>query len=284
MDPRYAVATDVGRKRTNNEDSFRADPGFGLFLVADGMGGHAAGEVASQTVADAVHQFVVETRYDKDKTWPFGLDPDLSYLGNLLRAAILTANRALSKRIEENENLKGMATTLSAALLDNHRIVVSNVGDCRAYLIRDGRITQVTVDHSWVAEQVRAGLLTPDAARAHPWRSMVTRAVAGSSELAIDVLEFDVQPQDLILLCSDGLHGLVADEEMLDLVSRTRGDLDEACRALLQTANAHGGPDNSTVVLIEVGPIEAAVGDRRETRGETEVLDATRAADEPGVE
>lgn len=284
MDPRYAAATEVGRKRTNNEDSFRANPAFGLFLVADGMGGHAAGEVASQTVADAIHQFVVETRYDKDKTWPFGLDPDLSYLGNLLRAAILTANRALSKRIEEDENLKGMATTLSAALLDHHHIVVSNVGDCRAYLIREGRIKQVTVDHSWVAEQVRAGLLTPDAARAHPWRSMVTRAVAGSSELAIDVLEFDAQPQDLILLCSDGLHGLVSDDEMLDLVTRKRDDLEDACRALLQTANAHGGPDNSTVILIEIGPIEAGVREPRETLGAAEALDATRAADESGFE
>jgi PPM family protein phosphatase len=252
MQLQFGAATDVGRKRPHNEDSFCADPALGLFLVADGMGGHAAGEVASKTVAEAVRDFIVETQVDRDKTWPFAIDPELSYVGNRLRTAILVANRLLSRRISEDEELRGMATTLSAVLVNGKHVVVSNVGDCRAYLIREDGIRQVTIDHSWVAEQVRAGLLTADAARAHPWRSMVTRAVSGTTELAIDVLEFELQPGDRLLLCSDGLHGQVTDQDMMMLVGRHNGDLDAACTALVEAANANGGPDNITAILIAV--------------------------------
>jgi serine/threonine protein phosphatase PrpC len=252
MQPEFGAATDVGRKRPHNEDSYRAEPGLGLFLVADGMGGHAAGEVASTTVADAVRDFIAETERDRDRTWPFAIDPELSVVGNRLRAAILIANRLLSRRISEDEELRGMATTLSAALLTDRHAVVSNVGDCRAYLLRQGGIRQITLDHSWVAEQVRAGLLTADAARAHPWRSMVTRAIAGTAELAIDVLEFDLEPGDRLLLCSDGLHGQVADRDIASLVAEHDGDLEGACKALIDAANANGGPDNITAVLVRV--------------------------------
>lgn len=249
----FGAATDVGRKRPHNEDSFCADPALGLFLVADGMGGHAAGEVASKTVADAIREFIVDTQNDRDKTWPFAIDPGLSYVGNRLRAAILVANRLLSRRISEDEELRGMATTLSAVLVNNKHVVVSNVGDCRAYLLRGGAIRQVTTDHSWVAEQVRAGLLTADAARAHPWRSMVTRAVSGTTELVIDIVELELQSGDGLLLCSDGLHGQVTDGEMAALVGQHNGDLPGACRALIDAANDNGGPDNITAVLIRIG-------------------------------
>jgi protein phosphatase len=252
MDVRFGAATDVGRKRPHNEDSFCADPALGLFLVADGMGGHAAGEVASKTVSDAVREFIVETQTDRDKTFPFALDPQLSSVGNRLRMAILVANRSLSRRISEDEELRGMATTLSAVLLNGAHVVVSNVGDCRAYLMRAGAIRQITIDHSWVAEQVRAGLLTADAARAHPWRSMVTRAVSGTTELEIDIVEFEAQPGDRLLLCSDGLHGQVTDSEMATLAGSNDGDLNAACRALIDAANANGGPDNITAVLISL--------------------------------
>jgi protein phosphatase len=250
MQLQFGAASDVGRKRPHNEDSFCADPTLGLFLVADGMGGHAAGEVASKTVTDAIREFITETQNDRDKTWPFAIDPELSYVGNRLRTAILVANRLLSRRILEDEELRGMATTLSAVLVVGKHVVVSNVGDCRAYLLRGGIIRQVTLDHSWVAEQVRAGLLSADAARAHPWRSMVTRAVSGTNELAIDILEFELQPRDRLLLCSDGLHGQVTDAEMMALVGRYNGDLEAACHALVEAANNNGGPDNITAILI----------------------------------
>ena len=247
----YAAATDVGRKRPENEDSYCADPTLGLYLVADGMGGHAAGEVASKTVAETVRHFIVETREDHDKTWPFPLDPTLSYAANRLRVAILVANRALVPLIEGDEQLRGMATTISAVLLDEDRAVISNVGDCRAYLIREGLIKQVTVDHSWVGEQIRAGLLTADAAKTHPWRSMVTRAISGVPDLDVDIVEFGLRPGDTLVLCSDGLHGLVSDEEMAAAVRPGDGDLEAACRQLISLANERGGPDNITAILIQ---------------------------------
>ncbi len=249
----FGAASDIGRRRPLNEDSYIADAELGLYLVADGMGGHAAGEVASRMVADVVREFIVETRDDRDKTWPCPIDPALSYAANRLRAAILVANRALSQRAQEDENLRGMATTLSAVLLTDDHAVVSNVGDCRAYLVRSRGISQITLDHSWVAEQVRAGLLTKDAARAHPWRSMVTRALSGTPELVVDVLEMQLHTADHLLLCSDGLYGLVSDDEMSRLIAQTDGDLDAACHALVEAANARGGPDNITVLLIRVG-------------------------------
>lgn len=250
MQASFGALSDVGLKRPHNEDSYFADADLGLYLVADGMGGHAAGEVASKAAADAIRDFVRETHADRDKTWPFAIDPSLSWLGNRLRVAILVANRVVSQRIDEDDRLRGMATTLSAVLLDGDRAVISNVGDCRAYLIRDKVVTQVTTDHSWVAEQVRAGLLTADAARSHPWRSMVTRALAGTGDLVVDVLEMPLESEDLLLLCSDGLHGLVSDDEIGDLVVRNKRNLEQACRALVDSANARGGPDNITAILI----------------------------------
>jgi PPM family protein phosphatase len=248
----FAAATDVGRKRTQNEDSYRADPQLGLYLVADGMGGHAAGEVASQTAADAVHQFIVDTATDGERSWPFGLDPSLSFLANRLRAAILVANQSLFSRVQQDETLQGMATTISATLFGNEHIAVSNVGDCRVYRIRQAGIKQVTTDHSWVAEQVRAGLMSAAAARAHPWRSMVTRALAGTADLSVDVLEMELTAGDVFLLCSDGLHGLIGDDEMLHVVRSCGDDLQEACRRLIETANERGGPDNITSILISL--------------------------------
>lgn len=250
MQASFGALSDVGLKRPHNEDSYVADADLGLYLVADGMGGHAAGEVASKAAADAIRDFVRETHHDRDKTWPFAMDPSLSWLGNRLRVAILVANRVVSQRIDGDDQLRGMATTLSAVLLDGDRAVISNVGDCRAYLIRKKLVTQVTTDHSWVAEQVRAGLLTPDAARSHPWRSMVTRALAGTSDLVVDILEMPLESGDLLLLCSDGLHGLVSDDEIGELVASHTRNLDQACRALVDSANARGGPDNITAILI----------------------------------
>ena len=146
MQVSFGALSDVGLKRPHNEDSYFADAGLGLYLVADGMGGHAAGEVASKAAADAIRDFIRETHLDPDKTWPFAIDPGLSWIGNRLRVAILVANRVVSQRIEEDDQLRGMATTLSAVLLDGDRAVISNVGDCRAYLIRHAVVKQITTD------------------------------------------------------------------------------------------------------------------------------------------
>ena len=154
MNVRFGAATDPGRVRTGNEDRFVADGDLGFFAVVDGMGGHAGGELAAATIAAAVTAFIRETAGDSDKTWPVGLDPSLSGLANRLRAAIHSANRTLAVRAQGNVALEGGGATLTAALLGDHTLAVSNVGDCRAYLLRGDHLSQITRDHSMVAEQV----------------------------------------------------------------------------------------------------------------------------------
>jgi protein phosphatase len=247
------AVTDTGRIRSHNEDCYRVDPQIGFFLVVDGVGGQVAGDVASHTVAGALHQFILETDADEDKTWPFPIDLALSHDGNRLRAAILIANQTLSSEIAQHEHLKGMAATMSALLLADARAVVANIGDCRVYLLRAGVLTQVTVDHSWVAEQIRLGILDDSAAQAHPNRNVVTRALAGESEIDIDVVEFDLAADDAVLLCSDGLSSMVPDEEIQTCLVRALPDVNDACRRLVNHANERGGKDNVTVVIALIG-------------------------------
>jgi serine/threonine protein phosphatase PrpC len=249
-DVAFGAATDTGALRSQNEDCYRVDPEAGLFLVVDGLGGQAAGQLASETVADALHRFIQETSEDDQKTWPFPLDPALSQAGNRLRTAILVANRMISREIERDEQLKGMAATMSAVLMNETHAVVANVGDCRAYLFRDDSLTQITRDHSWVAEQVRSGLLREEVARSHPRRNLVTRAIAGDEDLKVDLLELELASDDTLLLCSDGLSSMVDDETIRANLKNALPDAVEVCRRLVQAANAGGGKDNITVVVI----------------------------------
>ena len=251
MNVRFGAATDPGRVRAGNEDRFVADGDLGFFAVVDGMGGHAGGELASATIAEAATAFIRETAGDSDKTWPVSLDPALSGLANRLRAAIHSANRALAARAQGNVALEGGGATLTAALLGDHTLAVSNVGDCRAYLLRGDRLSQITRDHSVVAEQVEQGLIDAEAARTHPLRHIVTRAVSGQAEIAVDILEMAVVAGDRLLLCSDGIHGVLTDDKIATLFSNGRS-LNEICRALIDGANARGGPDNATTVVVEM--------------------------------
>jgi protein phosphatase len=250
----FCAVSDAGRARSNNEDRYRADSRLGFFMVVDGVGGQVAGEVASECVAVSVHKFIQETFDDASRTWPFGIDPSLSTAGNRLRVGTLIANHALAHRIADDQNLQGMAATMSALLLDNLRASVANVGDCRTYLLRDGQLTQMTTDHSLVAEQVRMGLLDPRAARTHPMRNIVTRALSGDEELAIDVVEFDIKPADTLLLCSDGLNSMIEDEAILRCLLETLPDTAKSCRTLVQAANEAGGKDNITVCVVHIPP------------------------------
>jgi PPM family protein phosphatase len=251
MDIGFGACSDVGRRRQNNEDAYVADPGLRLFVVADGMGGHVAGEVASQTVVAGLHEFIRDTTIDNDKTWPFGFDLSTSVAANRLRIGILVANACLSRRIDLDEALRGTGSTLAAILLEDNTVVISNVGDCRVYRIRDGAITQVTRDDSWVAEQVRAGLITEAEARVHPWRNRVTKAVSGDLSLAAEVLESEVRRGDRFVLCSDGVHGQVANDELLRIVVESATEND-ACLAVIDAANARGGPDNATAIIVSI--------------------------------
>jgi protein phosphatase len=247
-----AVMSDPGLRREENEDSYCARADLGLYLVADGMGGHAAGEVASKLAVEVIETFIRDTQNaDVNTTWPFPYDPTLSLDGNRLKAAFRLANRRIAAAMEGNELLRGMATTAVAVLVGRAEPVVAHVGDSRIYLFRDGRLSQVTEDHSWVSEQVRAGVLSETDARRHPWRNVVTRALSGGDDPEVDVDVLEVKKSDRLVLCSDGLSGVVAPDRMAEIL-RESDDLQASCRALVDAANAAGGPDNITVAMLKV--------------------------------
>jgi protein phosphatase len=248
---RFGAATDTGLVRQRNEDRYIADSELGLFAVVDGMGGHTGGDLASATIAEAMTEFIRETAGDSDKTWPAGLDPGLSFLANRLQVAIRGANRTLATRAKTNAALDGSGATLAAALFGDGELAVSNVGDCRAYLLRAGHLSQLTRDHSVVAEQLALGLIDSKAARTHPLRHVVTRAVSGRAGMPVDIIEMKTEPGDRLILCSDGIHGVLSDDELSAIVGTTGRTPHEACRAAILAAIARGGPDNATTVVVE---------------------------------
>ena len=249
----WAVKTDAGLRRTSNEDSYSTRPDIGLFIVADGMGGHVAGEVASRVAVESIAAFVDESAgADPNRTWPFPFEPELSFEANRLKTAFRLANRRIASTIADSQDLRGMATTASAVLHGPRASCVAHIGDSRVYVLRDRRLHQLTQDHSWVEEQVRAGTMTPSAARQHPWRNVVTRALSGGDDPEIDVVEITPQAGERYLLCSDGLFGVVPDEKIAEILADPLGSLDDICRRLIDAANAAGGPDNITAMILQV--------------------------------
>lgn len=247
-----AGQTEVGCVRKHNEDNFLLEPGLGLFVVADGLGGHAAGEVASQIVVDKIGQFITHT-LEKDRTWPVEYDVSLPYDGNRLKAALLLADQSIINDIRSNPERESMGSTVVACLLHGDRVTLVHVGDSRAYLLDPSGIRQVTRDHSWVAEQVANGILTHEEARRHPFRNVITQALGNGGELDVAVQEIQVKELDRILLCSDGLSGMVPDEEIWDIVQKAP-DTEEATRRLIAKAMNNGGEDNITVIIVAFEP------------------------------
>jgi PPM family protein phosphatase len=254
----FRGVTDVGRKRDANEDSFAVVPEDHLFVVADGMGGHAAGEVASRLAVAAIADFIASTRQDADITWPYEYDLSIPMEGNRLKTAIRLANQRILDTISQKKDLEGMGTTLVGAMVNGQRAFVGHVGDSRAYLIRDGAITQITSDHSWVNEQVKLGFLSKSDASRHPFRNVVTRALGSRDDVVVDVTEQPLRPGDFLLLCSDGLNTMVDDETIVRTVLDNSGDVDAAAGRLVARANENGGEDNITVILIKVDDPEGA--------------------------
>ncbi|MFZ2491251.1 MAG: Stp1/IreP family PP2C-type Ser/Thr phosphatase [Thermoanaerobaculia bacterium] len=241
--------TDVGRQRQHNEDALLLEADAGLFLVADGMGGHAAGEIASRISVDAISEFIVHTRED-DGTWPHAYDERYGRQTNRLIAAIRLANTRVLEAMRKDARLRGMGTTVVGCLTDGTTVSVGHVGDSRAYMVRGGQLTRITNDHSWVFEQVQAGMLTEAEAERHPLRNVITRALGGALQVTPDASEIEAQPGDTFLLCSDGLTGMVPEEEILRIVVAAGLDLEEACRQLIASANERGGVDNITALLV----------------------------------
>jgi PPM family protein phosphatase len=259
--------TDVGRKRRHNEDAYLLDKERGLFVVADGMGGHAAGEVASRITVESIQEYIAATEEEHESSWPFGFNSRVSLEGNRLTTAVEKANEKVMRAVQNRPELKGMGTTVVAALFDADRATLVHVGDSRAYLFRDGELRRLTDDHSWVQEQVNAGILSEDEAKSHPLKNVVTRALGGAAHVSVDLIEVPVRPGDRFLLCSDGLTGMVSDEDLFASF-RSSEDLEKTVRHLIDTANDHGGVDNVTAILVEVGP-EAAGASGAKAGGES---------------
>ncbi len=261
-----AAHSDVGLRREANEDSFAVRPDLGLYAIADGMGGHAAGEVASRLAIEAIEATIADTASEgREATLPGVYNPAVGAAGSRLTLALQRANQEIGRQSELRADAQGMATTSVVLLVppphagapaaddETLRGVVAHVGDSRIYLWRDGLLDRLTRDHSWVEEQVEAGALSTTEARQHPWRNLVTRALAGGPDPIVDLLPVSLELHDRLLLCSDGLTSVVADEEIGDVMGRPRdGDLEGLCRALVAAANAAGGPDNITVIVVEV--------------------------------
>jgi len=245
------VKSDVGRKRKGNEDAHSVDSEHKLFVVADGMGGHAAGEVASRVAVEAINEFVALTAGNDEITWPFGLDETISYDGNRLKTAIRHANRRVLEATHERADLEGMATTVAAVLVDRDVANLAHVGDSRIYLWSSDVLTQLTSDHSWVNEQIQTGVISPEQARSHPLRNVVTRALGGRADLLVDVQSRKMEDRDVLLLCSDGLTTMIADEDIARILGESEGDVARAASALVDEANERGGEDNITVVLLK---------------------------------
>jgi protein phosphatase len=247
-----AARTDVGRKRPGNEDSFCVAPGLGLFVVADGMGGHAAGEVASRLAVETIQEWMAKYRGGTDSAEVGEPVATYSREANFLLTSIRRANRIIFDAAQSRPEYAGMGTTVVAVLGLDGQVVLAHVGDSRIYRIRDDQMVQLSRDHSLVREQVDLGLLSAEEAQVAPHRHLITRALGLKESVDVDLTEQPALPGDLLLLCSDGLSDLLEDEEMLAIIREHAHDLEEACQALVDRANAKGGDDNITAVLIGV--------------------------------
>jgi protein phosphatase len=246
--------TDVGLQRDHNEDTFAVLAEHDLFIVADGMGGHRAGDVASRLASESISDFFQRTA-GEEVTWPFHFDSALSESENRLLTAIRLANRQIYEHSLKSHDLRGMGTTVVGALFnpDTRKMYVGHVGDSRAYVIRDGQISQLTRDHSLVNDYLKVMPDMPEDQRSELPKNVITRALGMQDSVEVDLLAHDARVGDTFVLCSDGLSGMISDAEILQVAGQS-GDLATACRRLAALANEHGGEDNITAVLVRIVP------------------------------
>ncbi len=245
-------ASDVGRARKVNEDALcilvnpEIRPGLNALLaIADGMGGHNAGQIASRMAVEYLCQCYSNMRENEKVEGRYG---DSSLEVDMLRTNIEQLNIKIYTHSLSSKELNGMGTTLVVALLVGDRLLIGHVGDSRAYFISRNQISQITEDHSWVAEQIREGLMQPDEAEVHPWRNMISRAIGTQENVSADIHTTKIGVGDTIILCSDGLHSMVTEEEILEMVASNTSH-QAACENLVNLANLRGGPDNITVIV-----------------------------------
>jgi protein phosphatase len=256
--PRQAVAeplrvevageTNVGRKRSHNEDNLAIFSEFGLYVVADGMGGHASGEVASKMAIDTLREFFSATADDPERTWPYKMDRSKGYEENRLITGIKLANLRIFEAAQRDPRQRGMGTTIVAIFAVVDGVYVAHVGDSRVYRVRDGKLDQLTEDHSLLNDYIKMKRLTPQEIANFPHKNVIVRALGMKDTVKVDT-RFEVpRANDIVLLCSDGLSGPVSDPDILSIID-TSTDLRSAARSLVERANENGGPDNITCVL-----------------------------------
>ena len=248
----YGGMTDVGMKRTHNEDNLRLLPEHNLFIVADGMGGHASGEVASEIAVETVAQFFVDSHEDQDITWPYKEDKNRTYMENLFVNSVRYANLRVFQKACEDTAYKGMGTTFVAVVFRDDKYYVAHVGDSRCYRIRDKRLDQLTEDHSLLNDYKKMAKLTPEEERNFPHKNIIVRALGMKDSVLVDLASDSIRPGDLYILCSDGLSGEVEDPDILRLGLAHMDDVDAMCREMIKSANQNGGKDNVTVLCVKV--------------------------------
>ncbi len=245
-----AGLTDVGRKRTHNEDSYLIDDEIQLYVVADGMGGHAGGGTASKIAVETVDKEVRAAWEAKDSAFRGAAPLQDSPLPEVLRAAVEKACLAIFSAAQDDPRLQGMGTTVISLLVKDDHALFAHVGDSRAYLVRGDLIQQISEDHSLVNEQIKAGMITPEEARHSRYKNIITRSVGFEEEVQVDVMGLVTEPGDTFLLCSDGLANLVEDHEIRELIHKH--PLEELPRRFVDLANDRGGDDNITVIVVRV--------------------------------
>ncbi len=250
MKIRYAAKTDVGMKRNHNEDYFSLIEDEQLFIVADGMGGHASGEVASKLAAETVGEFYQRTK-DEDATWPYKMDRSLSYIENRLACGIKLANYRIFEAACRDLRFKGMGTTIVTSLIQGDKIYVAHVGDSRCYRIRNGGISQITRDHSLLEDYKEAKPdMTEEEQRNFPHKNVITRALGMRDTVQVDIKPHQIMDGDFYLMCSDGLSGMVEDPHILKIVANGKS-LERVVAELVDTANRAGGTDNITTLILQ---------------------------------
>lgn len=246
--------TDVGKRRERNEDSYLVNEDMNLAVVADGMGGHLGGEYASKLAVKVVEEILGELESDPELTLQEGAHFKAGDYTSYLRYAVQQASQNIYEKATNDATLKGMGTTTVVALFRNNKVYIANVGDSRGYRVRNGQIQQITKDHSLVGEQIRAGIISEDDARAHRLKNIITRSVGFQEEVDTDVDIRVLRVGDTFIMCSDGLSNMIEDEEICTVVQDN--DLEEACQHLIDIANERGGDDNITVVLARVDGLD----------------------------
>ncbi|HEX5751913.1 MAG TPA: Stp1/IreP family PP2C-type Ser/Thr phosphatase [Archangium sp.] len=240
--------THVGMKRNHNEDNYLILTDENLCCVADGMGGHSSGEIASKIAVEELAEFFRMTSRDEDATWPFKMEKGRNYDENRLATGIKLANKSIFDKASTDQKYKGMGTTIVSVHFTDAAAYVGHVGDSRVYFFRQGVLRQVTEDHSLLNDYLKAKKLTPEEIENFPHKNVIVRALGMKETVQVDVAKVEPQQGDVFLLCSDGLSGMVTDPQMQEILSRTN-ELEKACSQLIDMANAAGGNDNVTCVL-----------------------------------